>query len=598
MSLELSGEANTLTAGLASSASCDVFLAGSLYNRGELCGGLSLPSDCRDAELVLSAWQAWGPGALSRIDGVFAIIVRDMSDGRLWAARDPMGRHPLFFAQTDDGLLLSDTIPVLLRHPKVSREINRLKLAQRCFGHQGEPHETFYHYVYRVPPAHYLCATRDSRNLKQYWFLPEVRPAEEYSFDEAREHFSRRFAQVVARGHESGPPSILLSGGLDSISVAKQSVDISRRKGMAEPCALSLLFSDPDCDERPVQEAVARALGLSQLSMSFDEAVGALGLIEGTLALAPKLSAPLCNIWRPAYFPLIKAAERFGNGVVLTGMGGDEWLSVSPLYMADLIKRGQFFSALRTLREQVRSFNIPLHTALRYQLWNSGLRPLLVSGGRPIVTRLAPPVARAVWRRRQHVPTWVAPDTALRAELRLCLEKEVELQFGKVFTRGRYGFYMSDAMESYIHPTVSSDREEDFEIGKLAGQRLDHPYWDARLIRILYEIPPEWLAYNGRSKGFVRGPIAERFPGLGLERKKKVSSLDFGRELMRREVPPAWERLGGLKALSELGVVDPGILDVEKSDIVPNANVQQLHRLWFLLNMESWVRAKIQASWH
>src|SRR5262245_16873595 len=160
-SLELSGAANTVMAGHASSSSCDIFFAGELNNRDELCGDLSLPADCRDAELVLSAWQAWGSDAFGRIDGVFAIIVRDMDEGGLWAARDPMGNHPLFFAQTNGGLFLSDSIPVLLRHPDVSREISRLKLAQRCFGYQGQPHETFYNSVYRVPPAHYLCATTD-----------------------------------------------------------------------------------------------------------------------------------------------------------------------------------------------------------------------------------------------------------------------------------------------------------------------------------------------------------------------------------------------------------------------------------------------------
>jgi asparagine synthetase B (glutamine-hydrolysing) len=594
-SLELSGATNTVMAGHASSLSCDIFFAGELNNRDELCGDLVVPADCRDAELVLSAWQAWGTDAFARIDGVFAIIVRDKGDGRLWAARDPMGNQPLFFAHTHGGLFLSDAVPVLLRNPSVSRDISRLKLAQRCFGYQGQPHETFYNSVYRVPPAHYLCATTDSRTLRQYWYLPEVRPPEEYSFDEARENFSRDFGRVVSRHLDRSPPSILLSGGLDSISVAKQATDICRSRGMPAPFALSLLFPDPDCDERPIQEAVARSLGLSQFSMSFDEAAGTLGLIGSALTLTQKLSSPLCNTWRPAYLSLINGAKRSGNGVILTGVGGDEWLGVSPLYMADLIKRGRFFSALRTLGEQVRSFNIPLHTVIRFQLWDSALRPLLVRGARPIVTGFAPSLARTIWRRRQHIPAWVAPDSELRAELRRCFEREIERQFSqpKPFPRGRFGFYTSDAMEYYIHPLVSSDREEDFEIGKMVGQRLLHPYWDAGLIRSLAAIPPEWLAYNGRSKGLIRGPIAESFPGLGLERKKKVSSLDFGMNLMRRELPPAWERLGGLRALYELGVVDQDVLDVERSCLMSSGNGRQLQRGWFLLNMESWVREKV-----
>jgi asparagine synthase (glutamine-hydrolysing) len=596
MSLELFGDKKIVTAGHASSVSYDVFCAGELYNRDELCGDLSLLTNCRDAELVLSAWRTWGPSAFGRIDGVFALIVQDRSDGRLWAARDPMGYHPLFYVQTDNGLLLSDCATVLLRHPSVSREVNRLKLAQMCFNHHGEPHETFYKSVQRVPPAHYLTATRDSQKLEQYWFLPEVRPVEEYSFREALNDFSRQFALAVARRHEHSQPSILLSGGLDSISVAWQSSDISRARGMAAPIALSLLFPHSDCDERSVQEAVARALGLRQLSMSFEEAVGPSGLVLGGLELSSKLSAPLFNIWRPAYISLMKAAKDLGSNVILTGAGGDEWLGVSPLYMADLIKRGQFVSVARTLGEALRSFNTPLPGVLRYQLWNAGLRPLLVQGIRPIVTKITPHVARAIWRRRQHVFAWVAPDTELRAELRFRLESAVERQFGTPPTRGRYAFYMRDNASSYFHPLSSSDREEDFEVGKLIGQRLDHPYWDARLIRRLFEIPPEWLSHHGYSKGIVRGPIAKRFPGLGLEKKKKVFATSFFIELMRRELCPAWESTGGPKALAKLGVVDGRILDSEKSEVIPDGNAYQLHCFWFLLNMESWLRAKVLAS--
>src|SRR5262245_2112021 len=74
MSLELSGTANTIMAGHASSMSCDVFFAGELYNQDELCRDLSLAVGCRDAELALSAWQAWGLSAFGRLDGAFALI--------------------------------------------------------------------------------------------------------------------------------------------------------------------------------------------------------------------------------------------------------------------------------------------------------------------------------------------------------------------------------------------------------------------------------------------------------------------------------------------------------------------------------------------
>jgi asparagine synthetase B (glutamine-hydrolysing) len=589
-SLNLSGGASTIAAGRASSLACDVFCAGELYNREELCSELHLPQDVRDAELVLSAWEAWGPEAFGRIDGVFAIIVQDRAEGGLWAARDPMGIHPLFFAPTTDGLALSDTVGVLLRHPDVSRDISRLKLAEMSFNYYGEPHETFYKSIYKVPPGHYLRATLDGWTFEHYWSFPDVRPADKYPFEEALDRFTREFAHVVGRSFNGKRhSSILLSGGLDSISIAAETADLSRSNGGAGPIALSLLFPHPDCDEREAQQFIAHALGLSQICMTFEEAVGGDGLVGGGLQLSSNLSAPLSNNWRPAYLPLIDAARRRGSATVLTGAGGDEWLGVSPSYMADLIKRGRFISATRTLKEQLRSFNLPPHSALRFQLWNSGLRPLVVRAIRPMVTAFAPAIMRFVWRRRQLVPRWVAPDVELRKEIHSRLEADIERQFAKQFDRGPYAFYMEDAVASYVHPLSSGDREEDFEVGKLVKQRFFHPYWDARLIRCLCEIPPEWLAYNGYSKGLVRGTIAERFPGLGLEKKKKVSAARFYAETMRRELPAAWQKVGGPTTLSKLGVVDRSIVGM---DMPLEGDARELHRVWFLLNMESWARTK------
>jgi asparagine synthase (glutamine-hydrolysing) len=580
-------------AGYASSPRCDVFFVGELYSRDELCSALALRADSRDAELVLSSWEAWGPRAFDRIEGVYALIIRDMREARLWAVRDAMGCRPLFFAQTENGLLFSDTISLLLRHPSVSREVSRLKLAQLSFGRYGEPHETLYRSVNKVPPAHFLHATSKGWDLKQYWFTPDPRPVEDYSIDEAREDFSRRFERAVARGHERGQPLILLSGGLDSISVAAKSADISRNRGEAGPIALSLQFPHPDCDERRVQEAIASALNLRQILLPFDESVGQRGLIEEDLALTSQLSAPLLNFWRPAYLPLINAARRgCDNSVVLTGAGGDEWLGASPLYMADLLKAGRFLRAARQLAEQLRSFDLPLRSALRFQLWNSGLRPLLIEAVRPFIASVAPSIARAVWRRRQQAPAWVAPDNELRRELHLYFEGEVEKHFAKKVIRGPYGFYKSGAIASYIHPLISGDREEDFEVGKLLGLRFYHPYWDRRLIQCLCTMPPELLAYEGYSKGLVRGPVAQRFAGLGLERKKKVSALTFYVERMKRELPPAWESLGGPKQLTKLGVVDERLLATEKIHML-DGGPRELNRVWQLLNMESWIRARI-----
>ena len=49
---------------------------------------------------------------------------------------------------------------------------------------------------------------------------------------------------------------------------------------------------------------------------------------------------PMMNAWRPAYRALGEHARQAGARVTVTGEGGDEWLTVGPEYMVDLLRSG------------------------------------------------------------------------------------------------------------------------------------------------------------------------------------------------------------------------------------------------------------------
>ena len=135
-----------------------------------------------------------------------------------------------------------------------------------------------------------------------------------------------------------GPTGIFLSGGFDSISVAAFATDIARRTAQPDPIALSLAFPDPTCNEEVVQRGVAKGLGIDQVLLSFEEALGGRGLIEAATGLIAEWPVPMLNLWNPAYATLAARGRARGCRVILTGNGGDEWLAVSPFLAADLIK--------------------------------------------------------------------------------------------------------------------------------------------------------------------------------------------------------------------------------------------------------------------
>src|SRR4051812_46327381 len=75
---------------------------GEVYNHEEVRAGLA-DRDLRttsDNEVALHLLDEQGPGALARLNGMFAFVMAGR-DGRFVAARDPVGIKPLYWARRD-----------------------------------------------------------------------------------------------------------------------------------------------------------------------------------------------------------------------------------------------------------------------------------------------------------------------------------------------------------------------------------------------------------------------------------------------------------------------------------------------------------------
>jgi asparagine synthase (glutamine-hydrolysing) len=104
---------------------------GEIYNyralREELKGlGAQFRTD-GDSEVILAAWQRWGPECLSRLDGMFAFAIYDLAQRTLFLARDRLGVKPLFLAPLADGsLIFGSELKALAAHPLLRRELDPL----------------------------------------------------------------------------------------------------------------------------------------------------------------------------------------------------------------------------------------------------------------------------------------------------------------------------------------------------------------------------------------------------------------------------------------------------------------------------------------
>ena len=142
------------------------------------------------------------------------------------------------------------------------------------------------------------------------------------------DEFDALLERSISRCLELGPTSIFLSGGLDSVSIAAVALDLAKRHELPTPLALSLAFPTPETSEEDVQLGVATALGLPQIMLGLEDSVAPDGLVGRALELCADWPLPQTYIWSGAYQELAKTGVEHGARVIMTGGGGDEWLTV------------------------------------------------------------------------------------------------------------------------------------------------------------------------------------------------------------------------------------------------------------------------------
>jgi asparagine synthase (glutamine-hydrolysing) len=557
---------------------------GVLYNRVDLMQSLgSRGTEANDAELILRAYSRWGEDTLHKLKGIFALILWDGARDLLLCARDRMGIYPLFYAETAGKLMASVSPQELIRQPGVSRAVNRAALAGFLQNNYPEPEETFFAQVKKVPPGHVMRRERGFAKVYRYWDPHPAGTPVKWADETEIEEFDRLFDQAVNRCVAFGRIAIYLSGGLDSVSVAGVAADQCRSSGLPDPLALSLVFPG-EANEESVQRSVADQLGLPQILATMEEA-GSANLLRAGAELSASLSAPLSNPWMPAYNYLALQSKQRGCQVILTGTGGDEWLAVSPLLAADLIRTGDVSGLYHLWNAQRRSHRrSPLRT-VKYLLWTCAMRPLLGTAVRRVLQRRAPAILRA--RHRPRRPEWLAPDPALWREIEERAQRV--LPFEQLDGNGYYVREMRSALD---HPLVSLEAEEVFENGRRLGLRFLHPFLDADLVDLLYRIPPQVLNRGERSKGLVRASLARRFPHLGFERQRKILVTDFYSSVMRNEGPVIWRSLGGPRTLADLGIIDGLATESVIHQIFVN-NPDEAFPVCALLNLETWLRPRV-----
>lgn len=386
---------------------------GEIYNYRELRQDLERDGEqfqsSSDTEVLLRLLARHGAGALSQLNGMFALALVDTKARTFLLARDRLGVKPLYYKAENGGLHFASELKALLAWPDAPRQIDRAAVAE-YLGLGYLPGETCIFSGYaKLPPGHILTGSLEApqqANPVPYWRLtlsgdPSKRPLTPAEFEAMH---GLLLDAVRIRLRSDVPLGVFLSGGIDSGLVAA----LAAHAGGQPPLALTAGFVEEDADETALASATARHLGLEHRVVV--QRPGGLADLD---RLAWFFDEPFGDPSALPAFTLCEAAAQHAT-VFLSGDGGDETFGGYRHYIETV--RHQSLIELASmagwgLRAVARL--VPEMSLARYQLLKLGQPdrgaaaafdhlpsdPATWLAVHPDLRALAPRAGRALWER-------------------------------------------------------------------------------------------------------------------------------------------------------------------------------------------------------
>ncbi len=303
---------------------------GEIYNylelRQQLClEGYAFTSKT-DTEVILAAYDKWGPDCVGRFNGMWSFALYDKLKEEIFCSRDRFGVKPFYYSDTSDKFVFGSELKQILVGGGVAAVANMI--AVRDFlveGYHSHTSETFFRGIHCLRAGHNLVFSlkTDSFRETRYYTL-DIRPElPELEAKSATALFFANLKRAVNYQLRSDVKvGVCLSGGLDSSSLAGLSAIIYNAGSMGRMQAIHAKSSEKATDESGYALEVAERsdIELSIIEPTAEEFIGAIDevvYLQEEPFIAPSIFMQ--------YF-VFQKAKRIGCKVMLDGQGCDEIL--------------------------------------------------------------------------------------------------------------------------------------------------------------------------------------------------------------------------------------------------------------------------------
>jgi asparagine synthase (glutamine-hydrolysing) len=452
-----------------------------------------------DTEVILAAYDHYADECVEHFDGMFAFAIWDEEDQELFAARDRFGEKPFYYSFSGNEFVFASEMKAF-DAIGIQKKMNlRMLFNFITIGYTdnpGQPEETFYENIFRLPAASRLYYTPFTKELvvEKYWELDLDIQKENITDNEALEQFAALLSTSVKRRLRSDVPiGTSLSGGLDSSSIV---ATISKLTADHSPfTSFTAIFPAFEKDESVFASQVANQFNLK--SHTIEISVNDFANDWEKFLLSQE--EPFGSASAYAQYKVFETAKKHNVTVLLDGQGADETLAGYPRYYKWYWQ--ELFQKRKLLRSKELKAAKEIGIAEKFTYKN-------------IVAALFPDIASVILERQYLVNALKHKDLT---------HDFIRLQSKEAYYSTPTNFSLNGALyfNTCIHGLEELLRLADRN-SMAHGREVRLPFLNHELVEFIFSLPSNFKIRNGWTKWILRQHMNSSLPADIAWRKKKV----------------------------------------------------------------------------
>lgn len=546
-----------------------------LDNRQELADKLGIPraelEQISDPELIVHSYLKWQEGCLSHLVGDFSFVLYDAKRQTIFCGRDHMGARPFYYFLSESLFVCATSLSGLQGLESVPLQIEQQWLVDYLTHLSMSFEKTPYRDIQKLPPAHSLTIGPHQETLQHYFQLGMEAPLIlKDSRDYVEAYREQLETAIKCRLQSDYPLGAELSGGIDSSTITAYAAKF-QASGLDNFHAFA--FARSELEPQYIL-SVSQAWRLPYTHIITNISAEHEKLNNRALSL---LGYPVEHRNATFHEPFYKLAETFNIRTLLSGFGGDEFVTTlhGNMVALELLMQHRYGELYHLLPGNRLFRFLRLVQLLRKKIQTRNFKQAEYN-----------PEFFKAWS--QHWPLQL---------VRQPLVERYDLQ-RRYFDTARFDAGYTDlkrfTLEQRWKPFVST-RMENCSL-MAAGRKIDYrwPLLDVRLVNLFLRIPSQEHYFRGMGRYLHRRAIAGTVPDLVTWKKGKsmgdVVTRDRQHEAMN--VPASLDVLHPLLAeLVDCGKLQGQITQMRTgTDLTDDASWQISRNVNILAALNHWLQ--------